>query len=231
MINCIVVDDEQLALDTMATHIAKIHDLELLGTYDNALDAMPIISSGKVDIVFCDIQMPDINGVSFLKSIKNPPLFIFVTGDPDHAIESFELDVLDYIMKPFGVDRILKSVNKARAILASEKSSASDREFLVIKDRYANVIVPYDEVYFVKSDKDFVNISTAEKMYTIWRKISEMEETLAHAKRFLRVQKSFIVNLDFAKTIEGNHIKMKGSIEKIPIGGQYKAELYRRLGI
>lgn len=231
MINCIVVDDEQLALDTMISHIEKIHDLELLGAFDNALDAMPIIFSGKVDLVFCDIQMPDINGVSFLKSIKTPPLFIFVTGDPNHAIESFELDVLDYILKPFGVDRLLKSVNKARAFLDSEKSSANDRKFLIIKDRYANVIVPYDEVYFIKSDRDFVDIYTAEKMYTVWRKISDMEETLAHAKQFLRVQKSYIVNLDFAKTIEGNHIKMKGSIESIPIGGQYKAELYKHLGI
>lgn len=231
MINCIVVDDEQLALDTMVSHIKKIHDLEILGAFDNALDAMPIISSGKVDLVFCDIQMPDINGVSFLKSLKNPPLFIFVTGDPNHAIESFELDVLDYIMKPFGVDRLLKSVNKARAFLESEKSPATDRKFMVIKDRYANVIVPYDEVYFIRSDKDFVNISTAEKVYTVWKKISDMEKTLAQAKQFLRIQKSYIVNLDFAKTIEGNHIKMKGSIESVPIGGQYRAELYKRLGI
>lgn len=231
MINCIVVDDEQLALDTIVSHIKKIHDLEIVGAFDNALDAMPTISSGKVDLVFCDIQMPDINGVSFLKSIKNPPLFIFVTGDPSHAIESFELDVLDYIMKPFGVDRLLKSVNKARAFLESEKSPVTDRKFLIIKDRSANVIVPYNEVFFIKSDKDYIKISTAEKVYTVWRKISDMEETLAHAKQFLRVQKSYIINLDFAKTVEGNHIKMKGSIENIPIGGQYKAELYRRLGI
>lgn len=231
MINCIIVDDEKLALDSMVSHIRKIHDLEILGAFDNALNAMPIISSGQVDLVFCDIQMPDINGVSFLKSLKNPPLFIFVTGNPNYAIESFELDVLDYIMKPFGMDRLLKSVNKARAFLESEKSPVTDRKFLVIKDRYANVIVPYDEVYFIKSDKDFVNISTAEKVYTVWKKISDMEETLAHAKQFLRIQKSYIVNLDFAKTIEGNHIKMKGSIESIPIGGQYKAELYKRLGI
>lgn len=231
MIKCIVVDDEKLAIDMMVSRIEKIHDLEILGVFDNALDAMPIISSGKVNLVFCDIQMPDINGVSFLKSIKKPPLFIFVTGDPGHAIESFELDVLDYIMKPFGVDRLLKSVNKARAFLESEKSPASDRKFLVIKDRSANVIVPYDEVYFIKSDKDYVKITTSEKVYTVWRKISDMEETLAHAKQFLRVQKSYIVNLDYAKTVEGNLIKMKGSIENIPIGGQYKAELYKRLGI
>ncbi len=228
---CIIIDDEQLALDTMMSHVKKIPDLEILGTFENALNAMPLISSNKVDIVFCDIQMPDINGVPFLKSLHNPPLFIFVTGDPNHAIESFELDVLDYIMKPFGVDRLLKSVNKARAFLESEKSSTNDREFLVIKDRSSNVIVPYDEVFFIKSDKDYIKVSTIEKVYTIWKKISDMEAALAHTRQFLRIQKSYIVNLNFAKTVEGNHIKMKGSIEDIPIGGQYKAELYKRLGI
>lgn len=231
MINCIIIDDEQLAIDTMVSHVKKIRDLEILGTFDNALDAMPLITSKKVDLVFCDIQMPNINGVSFLKSIKKPPIFIFVTADPDYAIESFELEVLDYIMKPFGVDRLLKSVNKARALLESGKTSSNERKFLIIKDRSSNIIVPYNEIYFIKSDKDYVKISTVEKEYFIWKKISAIEETLASAQQFLRVQKSYIVNLDYAKTIVGGHIKMKGNINNIPIGGQYRAELYKRLGI
>lgn len=231
MIKCILIDDEQMALDTIVSHMKKIREVEILGTFDNALDAMPLISSGNVDLVFCDIQMPDINGVSFLKSLKNPPAFIFVTADPNRAIESFELDVLDYIMKPFGVDRLLKSINKARAFLDSEKAPLHERKFLIIKDRSSNIIVPYNELVFIKSDKDYVKISTLEKDYTVWKKISALEKTLASAKQFLRVQKSYIVNLDFAKTVEGGHIKMKGNVEDIPIGGQYRAELYRRLGI
>ncbi|MEN5196969.1 LytR/AlgR family response regulator transcription factor [Sphingobacterium faecium] len=231
MIKCIVIDDEQLAQDTMVSHIKRIHDLEILGVFDNALDAMSIINSGKVDLIFCDIQMPDISGVSFLKSLNKPPLFIFVTGDPNYAIESFELDVVDYIMKPFGVDRLLKSVNKVRAFLDSDKTPPNEKRFLVVKDRSANVIMPYDEIFFIKSDKDYIKISTMEKEYTIWRKISDMEEALVSARQFIRVQKSYIVNLDFAKTVEGNLIKMKGNIQDIPIGGQYKDELYKRLGI
>ncbi|TDS12159.1 LytR/AlgR family response regulator transcription factor [Sphingobacterium paludis] len=231
MIKCIVIDNEKLAIEMITSCIEKIHDLEILGVFHNFLDAMPIISSGKVDVIFCEIQMPDINGVSFLKSINNPPLFIFVTGDPGHAIESFELGVLDYIMKPLEIDRLLKSVNKVRAFLEPEKSSAFERNFLVIRDRSANVIIPYIELYFIRSDKDYVKIFTVEKTYTVWKKISELEETLAYAKQFLRVQKSYIVNLDHAKTVEGNLIKMKGSVENIPIGGQYKPELYKRLGI
>lgn len=112
---CILIDDEQMALDTMINYLSKIREVEVLGMFDNALDAMPLINSGKVDVVFCDIQMPDINGISYFKSLKNPPVFIFVTADPNRAIESYELGVLDYIQKPFGVDRLLKSVNRAKA--------------------------------------------------------------------------------------------------------------------
>lgn len=228
---CILIDDEQMALDTMINYLSKIREVEVLGMFDNALDAMPLINSGKVDVVFCDIQMPDINGISYFKSLKNPPVFIFVTADPNRAIESYELGVLDYIQKPFGVDRLLKSVNRAKAFLESEKLPSDERKFLIIKDRSSNVIVPYNEVFFIKSDKDYVTIATLEKNYTVWRKISALEKTLSSAKQFIRVQKSYIVNLDFAKTIEGGHIKMKGDIENIPIGRQYKDALYEHLGI
>lgn len=231
MINCIVIDDEPLALENLAGKIARIPNLKLLGAFDSALDAVPHINAGKTDLVFCDIQMPDISGVSFLKSLTKPPLFIFVTGDPNHAIESFELNVVDYILKPFDIDRLLKSVNKAQAFLESQKTSLPDRDFLIIKDRSTNIIMPYNEIFYIKSDREYVKVSTLEKDYIMYKRLSEIEESLSSTRQFLRVQKSYIVNLDFAKTVSGNSIKMKGSIEDIPIGGQYKAELYKRLGI
>lgn len=231
MINCIVIDDEPLAQENLVNQISKIPDLELMGVFDSALDALPLISKGKVALVFCDIQMPDISGVSFLKSLKKSPLFIFVTGDPNYAIESYELDVLDYVLKPFGVDRLLKSVNKARALLEAQKTNLPDRDFLIIKDRSLNIIMPYNEIFFIKSDKDYIKVATMEKDYIMYRRLSDIEESLSSTRQFLRVQKSYIVNLDFAKTVDGSVIKMKGNIENIPIGGQYKAELYRRLGI
>ena len=175
--------------------------------------------------------MPDISGVSFLKSLKKAPLFIFVTGDPNYAIESYELDMLDYVLKPFGVDRLLKSVNKARALLESQKTKLPDRDFLIIKDRSLNIIMPYDEIFFIKSDKDYIKVSTMEKDYIMYKRLSEIQESLSSTRQFLRVQKSYIVNLGFAKTVDGSCIKMKGNIEDIPIGGQYRAELYKRLGI
>lgn len=232
MIHCIVIEDEPHAQESLVSHIEKIDDLKLVGVFDNALKASPFIDNGKIDLVFSDIQMPDLDGISFLRGLDSPPKFIFITGNPSYALEGYELNVVDYILKPFSLERFVKAVNKARALLRSEnKSNVPDRDFLIIKDRSSMVIVPYKEVFFIKSDKDYIRVSTMEKDYTMYRKLSEIEDSLSSAKQFLRVQKSYIVNLDYAKTVEGNHIKMKGSIEDIPIGGQYKAELFRRLGV
>lgn len=231
MINCIAIDDEPVALKSMERQIGKIPDLKFLGAFESAWDALPLINAGKIDLVFCDIQMPDISGVSFLKSLTKPPLFIFVTGNPNHAIESYELNVVDYILKPFGSDRLYKSVDRARAFLESQKTNFPHRDFFIIKDRSTNIIMPYNEIFYIKSDREYVTVATIEKNYLMYKRLSEIEESLSSTRQFLRVQKSYIVNLDFAKTVDGSHIKMKGNIEDIPIGGQYKVELYKRLGI
>lgn len=231
MIKSIVIEDEVLAQEILVSYLEKIPDVEILGVFDSALDAMKIVKSNEIDLVFCDIQMPDLDGVNFLKSLKNPPLFVFVTGDPTFAVEGYQLNVLDYVLKPFGLDRLIKTIEKAQAYLNLEKVDKSERNFLVIKDRSNIIITPYNEVFSIKSDKDYVQVETSEKMYKVWKKLIDMEESLANAKQFIRVHKSYIVNLDFAKRVEGNIIKMKGSLEDIPIGGQYKSELYKRLGL
>lgn len=231
MIKCIVIDDEQLAQEILVSHLEKIPDIEIVGVFNNAFDAMKVLRSNVINLVFCDIQMPDLDGVNFLKSLKNPPLFVFVTGDPSHAIEGYQLNVLDYILKPFGVDRLLQTIEKAQAYLNLEKGTKPELNFLIIKDRSNIIITPYDEVYSIKADKDYVWVETSEKTYHVWKKLMEMEESLINAKQFIRVHKSYIINLDYAKQVEGNIIKMKGSLDDVPIGGQYKAELFKRLGL
>lgn len=228
---CVIIDDEELAREILVSHLSKVPIIQIVGVYENAMDAFGILKSEDVDLVFCDIQMPDMDGVAFLKTLKNPPLFVFVTGDPSYALEGYELDVLDYILKPFGLDRLIKTIDKAQAILNDDKGNNSDRDFLIIKDRSHIIISPYDEVFYIEGAKDYVWIETLEKRYNVWKKLLEMEEKLASAKQFIRIHKSYIVNLDFAKRVEGNIMKMRGSIKDIPIGGQYRAELYRRLGI
>ncbi|CDS93013.1 putative Sensory transduction protein LytT [Sphingobacterium sp. PM2-P1-29] len=231
MIKCIVIDDEELAQEMLVSKLNKIPDVEILGVYDNAMDAMKILKKGEVNLVFCDIQMPDMDGVTFLKSFRNPPLFVFVTGDPSYAVESFELNVVDYVLKPFGTDRLLKAIERALVFIDSQKNQGHALKHLVIKDRSNIIIIPFDELFCLNSDKDYVVIETLEKTYKVWKKLLDMEAALGSAKQFVRVHKSYIVNLDFAKRVEGNMIKMKGSIEDIPIGGQYKSELFKRLGL
>lgn len=236
MIKCIVIDDEELAQELLVSQLRKIPDVEIVGVYDSAADSLKILKAKEVNLVFCDIQMPDMDGVAFLKSLNNPPMFVFVTGNPNYALEGYELNILDYILKPFGVDRLIKTINKAQAVLDSEKAALNtertvSRDFLIIKDRSHIIITPYKEVFFIKGDKDYVWIETCEKNYNVWKKLIDMEGALASAKQFVRVHKSYIINLDFAKRVEGNVIIMKGSIQDIPIGKQYRAELYNRLGL
>ncbi|WP_313269966.1 LytR/AlgR family response regulator transcription factor [Sphingobacterium sp.] len=229
MIKCIVIDDEPLAQDLLVSQLIKIPNIEPIAVFDNAFDAMKFIKTKDVDLVFCDIHMPDMNGISLLKSLSKPPLFVFVTGNPDYAIAGYELNVLDYILKPFDVERLVKTVNKAQAVLNYSNSSVKD--YLIIKDRSHLIITPYNEVFSIKGDKDYVWVETLEKNYNVYKKLIDMESSLINAKQFVRVHKSYIVNLDFAKRVEGNVIVMKGSIQDIPIGKQYRNDLYRRLGV
>ncbi|PUV21550.1 MULTISPECIES: LytR/AlgR family response regulator transcription factor [Sphingobacterium] len=231
MIKCIVIDDEELAREVVVSHLDKIPEIEILGVYENAFDAIQILKSDKVDLVFSDIRMPDMDGITLLKTLQKPPLFVFVTGDPTYALEGYELNVLDYILKPLSVDRMMKTIDKAQLFLEDQKGVKSKRDFLIIKDRSNIIISPYNEVFYIQGDKDYVWIETLEKKYNVWKKLIDMEEKLSTAEQFIRVHKSFIVNLDFAKRVEGNVMKMKGSLPDIPIGGQYKSELYKRLGL
>lgn len=230
MINCIVIDDEPLAKEKLVSYVNKVPDFELVGAFDHALPAMDVIRKGKIDLVFSDIQMPDITGISFLKTLKNPPLFVFVTGNPQYAVESYELDVLDYILKPFDFDRFMKSVNKVVAFMDSEISTVPNKDFFVFRERGTNVIVKYDEIFYVEGNKDYVNVVTGEKDYMVWKKMAQMEAELPK-DLFTRVQKSYIINLSLVKEVSASLIKMKGNIKDIPVGATYRDELYRRLGI
>lgn len=230
MINCLIIDDEPLARETLEDYIVRIPFVNLLGSFEDPMEAMEVISSTKVDLVFSDIQMPEITGISFLKSLKQPPLFIFVSGHPVYAAESYELDVVDYIVKPFSFERLLKSVNKARASLASGQDDLLFKEYFTIKDRTRNVVVRYEEIHYLEGCKDYVIVATSEKEHMVLDTMKHMESVLPK-KTFLRVQKSYIVNLAYVKAVSPTTVIMKGSIKDIPIGLQYRDNLYKMLDI
>jgi len=168
----------------------------------------------------------------FFKSLVNPPLFVFVTDNASFAIEGYELGLLDYILKPICFSRLLKTITKAQVHLdLRRKNSLPTNDFLVIKDRANIVIIPYGEIFYIKSDKDYVWVDTLSRKYHTWERLGHLEEALISVNQFVRVHKSYIVNLDFAQRVEGNFIKLKGNVIDVPIGGLYKAKLFRRLGL
>lgn len=226
-----MIDSEELAIKTLIGYLQKIPNLEIVGTYLNALAAGPMMARAHVDVVFCALEMCEMDGLTLMKALTDPPLFVFLANDPSYAIEAFALGAVDYILKPVEIDRILKTINKINVIYKSTLGDFDFKGFMLIKDRSSNIIMPFSSVLFIKGDRDYLWIETTDKRYHMYKKLIDMEKSLETAKQFIRIHKSYIVNLQFAERIEGNVVKMKGGVLDIPIGKHYRVELLKKLGI
>src|SRR5690606_34279997 len=222
------LEDEDLAREALEEFIGQIPYLELLGSYESPLDLL--ILNVHIDLVFSDIRMLEMDGISYLKSLINPPIFIFVTGNPEYAAESYDLDVLDFVQKPFNFTRIMKAANKAKAVLDLKNGAKKDSNHLIIKDRYLYTILEYDHICYVKGNKDYVTIETIEKTFTLWRTLGDILRELPK-DRFLQVHKSYIVHVNFVKSIAAKKLIMKGGLSEVPIGDTFKDEVRRHFGI
>jgi len=228
MIRCIAVDDESLALDLIEDDIRKVSFLQLVKKCRSGLDALDVLQSEKIDLLFLDIQMPDISGIQFLKSLPHKPLVIFTTAYEKYALEGFELDVIDYLLKPYSFERFLKAVNKAQEHLsileknlaqhAAEEISFSS-QFIFVKSDYKLVKIEIAEIQYIESLKDYVKIVVGEKPVVTLSSMKSIEEKLV-APDFIRVHRSFMVNLRKIRYIHRNFV-MVGDKE-IPIGDNYK---------
>ena len=225
IIRCIAIDDEPLALSKMAGYIKKTPFLELVAVCRSGYEAIELMSETEVDLMFVDINMPDINGLDFVRSLHYKPQVIFVTAFSEYAIEGFRLDALDYLLKPVGFIEFLRSANKARSLLESsvaEKSKISDsREYIFIKSDYKTVRVSVNDITYIEGMREYVRIhldSGKPLMPLISLRI--LEEQLP-SDRFMRVHRSYIVNLQKIATIEHNRIVFDGKVY-IPVSDQYK---------
>ena len=223
---CLIVDDEPLAVKLIENHIAKIDALEVVATANNALKAFEILTTQEVDLLFLDIKMPNITGIDFLKSLKNPPKTIFTTAYRDFAIEGFELEVVDYLLKPITFERFFKSVERIlRApILAStnviEENITTD--FLLLKASGKNYRVALADVLYIESIKDYVKVHLQEGAEIVSKfKISDLELELP-SHRFTRVHRSFIINNDKITAFSTSDFELKGI--EIPIGASFKEQ-------
>jgi len=229
-INCILIDDEPLARETLEEYIVKVPYLNLLGSFDDPLEAMDIINRKSINLIFSDIQMPEIDGISFLKSLKNPPFIIFITAHSSFAVEGFELDVLDYIIKPFPFERFLKAANKAQKAVESSEKGLLKNEYLPINDGHKTFLVRFADIYYVQGWEDYIKIHTAEKIYIVKKTMKTIEQDL-DSNAFVRVQKSYIVNIKYIKIVDAINITLTISDTLLPIGLQYRGGFYKKLGI
>ncbi|WP_109298845.1 LytTR family DNA-binding domain-containing protein [Aquimarina sp. AU474] len=228
-INCLVVDDEPLAVGLLEKHIKRFSQLNLVATSWNALEAFEVLKTQSIDLIFLDIQMPGLSGIEFVKSLQHPPSVIFTTAYRDYAVESYELDVVDYLVKPITLDRFFKSINKYFDKLEHtpitynepKKIESIDESFIYVNTNRKYVKVLFEEILFVESLKDYIRIQTNDQKITTKDKISLFEKKLPNY--FLRVHRSYIINSKKIKAYTSHDIEIAGT--EIPIGISYKKQI------
>ena len=231
-INCILIDDEPLARAGLEEYIADIDFLNLLGTFANPLAATEILATGNVQLLFLDIQMPRITGLEFFKTLKNPPPVIFTTAYPQYALDGFEVNALDYLVKPISFDRFLKAALKAkefyevRQVNRTENGTGDAGSYFFIKADNKLVKIFYEDILFIEALQNYVNIHTAGKKYMSYLTFRSVEEYLP-AGRFIKVHKSFIIAAARVDSIDGNEIHM--GEYRIPISRGLKDEVTEKL--
>ena len=231
---CLVVDDEPLARDLMRSHIEKLENFEIVAECGDAMKALQALRSRPVDLMFMDIQMPQITGIEFLKTLKRPPKVIITTAYREYAIEGFELDVVDYLLKPITFERFLKSVNKYYQVTQEEVqnvmsvSSAPQNEeaFIYVKENKKVIKVHLNEILFVEGLSEYVQIYTEKKKIITKTSMTNMEEKLPD-NSFMRIHKSFIVSLAKIEAFTSTSIEVPG--KELPIGRSYKNSVLENL--
>ena len=236
----IIVDDEPLALDVMETYIERMPDLQLVARCTNAFEANEALKNNDVDLMFLDIQMPQLTGIEFLKTLKKPPMVIFTTAYQQYAVEGFELNALDYLLKPVSMDRFMKAVNKASDqyelqhrevanLSARTEGSAphiDEPDYIFVKADKKLVRVKFSEILYIEGLKDYVIIRTETGRIISLQTMKSLEDKLP-AAQFVRVHRSYIVGMDKLHAIVGNMVEVleKGVPKHLPIGKNYRDEL------
>ncbi|HEY2583675.1 MAG TPA: LytTR family DNA-binding domain-containing protein [Mucilaginibacter sp.] len=239
MIRCLVVDDEPLALQILEDYISKIPFLQLIKATTNPIEALTLVQEGNVDLVFLDVQMPELTGIQFLRISNGKAKVILTTAYPQYALEGYELDVIDYLLKPIAFDRFFKSVQKAQSILQPHSAAAAKSmqaepvqqpqqdflsDFIFVKTEHKIQKVYLNDILFIEGLKDYISIFTpAERIITL-QNMKKMEDALP-PRHFTRVHKSYIVSINKIDSIERSRIFIKDKI--IPVGDTYRDEFFK----
>ena len=223
---CLIVDDEELARELIATHLSILDDFELVASCANALEARSILQKETIDLLFLDIEMPMLKGTEFFKGLENKPKVIFTTAYRNYAVEGFDLNAVDYLLKPILLDRFLQGIDKFLAsVQADSPMGKLFADHIFVKSHKKNVKILLKDVLYIESVKDYIRIHTPAQKWMVKGGITAFATQLD--RRFLRIHRSFIVNMDQVTAFTKQDIEI-GTLE-IPIGESYKQEVLRRL--
>jgi two-component system, LytTR family, response regulator len=228
MLKCIIIDDEQHSIDLLKSYIEKISFLQLTGTFNNPLNAL---SSIDVDIIFIDIQMPQLSGLDFIKLVKEKTKVIVISAFKEYAFESFEYAVLDYLLKPVSFDRLLKAVQKAMNQLAfaeeDAKGSSSHKNYIVVRIDAKNKLqkIELEDILYIEGMKNYVTIHKDQQNITTLLNMKDLESSLPK-DQFIRIHKSYIISIDKIKIIEGNQVFLNNVKESLTLSETYKTAFF-----
>jgi len=234
MIKTLIVDDEPLALDILENYVERIPSMQLVARCDNAVEASELLNKEDVDLVLLDIQMPQMSGIELVKSLSNPPKVVFTTAYPNYAVEGFELDAVDYLLKPISFERFMKAINRVKELMDLKKSDSSEiqdgdnQSFIFVKSDKKLIKVFYKDILYIEGLKDYV-IIRMEKGRVITLQTMKSLESKMPAPNFKRIHRSYIMNIEKIKAIVGNMVEVteKNDSKLIPIGKNYRDELLK----
>jgi len=232
---CLIVDDEPLAQDVIEHYISGTEGLELVGKCTNAVQAFAVLNKEPVDLMFLDIQMPELSGLDFIRTLRQLPMIILTTAYSEYAVQGYELDVVDYLLKPISLERFLKAVGKARdlkrplpsAAPVHEPATQVQQDSIFIRSEGKYIQLDPRDILFIEGLKNYLIIHTTQKKIITHSTMKSMEEDLSAFPFFIRIHKSYLINRRFITEIEGNMVKLDK--QTVPVGGIYKDELMRSL--
>ncbi len=235
MISCLVVDDEQSAVDLLCAFIRKTPFLTLAGATTNPLEALSLLQAQPVDLLFLDIHMPQLSGLDLMRLLPGGTRVVLTTAYSEFAVQGFELEALDYLLKPIAFERFLKAAQKARpaaALLPAAAPEAAPADYIFVKTESKGKMTKVDfaDIVYVEGLKNYVSIQTLDDRVVTLLNIKDLEERLP-ARHFMRVHKSYIVSLDKIRALDGNQIFLKGMNTFVPLGDTYRAAFFEALQV
>ena len=236
-LTCLIVDDEELARTLLENYISRLPYLKLAGKCSNPIEALQLLQHQSVDLIFLDIQMPEMIGTDFLKSLSHKPMVVFTTAYAEYALEGYELNVVDYLLKPFPFERFLKAVNKASDLsklksniestsIISSEDAATEKNYILVKSEHKVHRIYYNDILYIQSMREYVAYYTPKGRILSLGSLKKLEVDLPQSQ-FLRIHKSYIISKAKASTLEGNMVHI--GKEKIPIGASYREEVLKLL--